>query len=107
MTGGAPRQPAAAADRSPWAGSPDRVLDLRDVPVGDYWGRIVGAIRELDAAAGAPGGGWRLDALVGDTPDVAVELPHLLAYLTTGNVRHEAVRKEGAQCLALRSGRVP
>ncbi len=80
----------------------DQLLDLRSAPLGDYWNRIMAAVRKLDGEPGARPPTWRLKVLVGDTPEAAVELPHLIAHLERLDIRHELTREaDGGQRLLL------
>jgi hypothetical protein len=87
----------------------DAVLDLRDVSVADYWHQIMAAVRTLDRGPSARPSGtatWRLLVQIGDTPEVAVELPFLLAHLTHLGIRHELTRAAagGQRLLLARTG---
>lgn len=70
----------------------DQLLDLRRLPPSKYWERIMAAVRRLDSQ---PHRVWRLKVLVGDTQDVAVELPHLIAHLEGMDIHHETTREAG------------
>jgi hypothetical protein len=72
------------------------VLDLRSTAPGEYWNRIMDAVHRLDRRADA----WSLHVFVADTPDVAAELPHLVAYLDVVGLPHDVTRdSSGAQVL--------
>jgi hypothetical protein len=76
----------------------NQLLDLQDVPAGEYWNRIMAAARTLDDWAGAAPGpprAWCLKVLVADAPEVSIELPHLLTHLAQMDIHHEITREAG------------
>jgi hypothetical protein len=71
------------------------LLDLREVPAQEHWGRILGAAEQLNEERGR---GWRMKVLLPDTPDAAGDLPHLVARLTRAGLSHDSTREpDGAQ----------
>jgi hypothetical protein len=100
------RVPAVRGDDDADDGEPvDQVLELRAVPVAAYGDRLMAAVRPLDRRPGTPGvasSPWRLLVQIGDAPEVAMELPSLLAHLTRLAIRHERTRTaDGGQHLRL------
>jgi hypothetical protein len=78
----------------------EEIVDLRMVPVPDFWERISDAIHRAERRTERP---WRLQVLLPDSALVATELPHLLAYLQQQDVAHEVSRGPGGgQILLLR-----
>jgi hypothetical protein len=80
-------------------GHVNKVLDLHRLPPGDYWDHIMAAVRQLDAQSRDA---WQIKVHIGDGPEVAVELPHLVGYLNRMDIRHEVIREPtGTQGLLL------